>query len=112
MRSGRIAQLRNLHIRQQRNYSIDVDDIYCQYSSYPMSSEVSILGNKYSDFTRVIYRGSPGPLRMHVHKGTVHTRGLQRLWQTLVSKHFQALSVKNPPRRLSSILSPVVETHW
>ena len=42
----------------------------------------------------------------------IDTRGLQRLLQTLVSKHFQALSVQNPPRRMSSILSPVVETHW
>ena len=42
----------------------------------------------------------------------VNTRGLQRLLQTLVFKHFQALSVQNPPRRLSSILLPVVETHW
>ena len=39
-------------------------------------------------------------------------RGLQRLLEILVCKHLQALSVKNPPRRLFSILSPVVETHW
>ena len=43
---------------------------------------------------------------------SVSTRGLQRWLQTLVSKHFQALSVQNPPRRMSSILLPVVETHW
>ena len=35
------------------------------------------------------------------------TRELQRLLQTLVCNHLQALSVKNSPRRLSSILSPV-----
>ena len=38
--------------------------------------------------------------------------GLQRLLETLVCKHLQPLSVKNPPQRLSSILSPVVETDW
>ena len=42
----------------------------------------------------------------------IATRGLQGLFETLVCKHLQALSVKNPPRRFSSILSPLVETHW
>ena len=42
---------------------------------------------------------------------SVQNSGLQRLLQTLVYNHFQALSVKNPPWRWSSILSPVVDTH-
>ena len=43
---------------------------------------------------------------------TIRIRGLQRLLETLVGKHLQALYVKNPSRRLSFILSPVVETYW
>ena len=45
-------------------------------------------------------------------KGCPESIGLQRLLETLECKHLQAIIVKNPPRRLSLILSPVVETHW
>ena len=58
-----------------------------------------------------LFKKNPAYGRQSISR-PMRIRGLQRLLQTLVSKHFQALSVQNPPRRMPSILSPVVETHW
>ena len=82
-----------------------VDDSTSYYAHHD-PAEVTRITNK--NFEAIEVYMNANQLKINSDK----TRGLQQLLQTLVCKHFQALFVKNPPWRLSAILSHVVETHW